>query len=149
MKASRALAAAFFILASASRTYAASYYVAPNGLDSNPGSQAQPWQTIQKAANMLSPGDTVYVRTGTYCNVHDIWNTGGNTSNSGNAFGIAVYGSSTTPATDIVIDSNNVHDLKTGSSESVVLNGNVTNFQVTNNTVHDNNNIGIDFIGFE
>jgi len=83
------------------------------------------------------------------CNVHDIWNTGGNTASSGNAFGIAVYGSSTTPATQLVIDSNEVHDLKTGSSESVVLNGNVTNFEVTNNSVHDNNNIGIDFAGFE
>ena len=30
-----------------------------------------------------------------------------------------------------------------------MLNGNVTGFEVTNNRVHDNNNIGIDFIGFE
>ena len=29
----------------------------------------------------------------------------------------------------------------------MTLNGNVTNFQVTNNLVHDNNNIGIDIIG--
>ena len=83
------------------------------------------------------------------CGIHDIFNTGGNPSNSGNAFGIAVYGTSTTPATDIVIDGNDVHNLKTGSSESVTINGNVTNFQVINNLVHDNNNIGIDFIGFE
>jgi hypothetical protein len=39
--------------------------------------------------------------------------------------------------------------LKTGSSESLVVNGNVTNFRITNNIVHDNNNIGIDIIGFE
>jgi parallel beta-helix repeat protein len=36
-----------------------------------------------------------------------------------------------------------------GSSESLVLNGNVELFQITNNIVHDNNNIGIDAIGFE
>ena len=83
------------------------------------------------------------------CSVHHISNTGGDTNHSGNAFGIAVYGSSTMPSTGVVIDGNDVHDLQTGSSESLVLNGNVTNFQVTNNTVHDNNNIGIDFIGFE
>jgi Right handed beta helix region len=83
------------------------------------------------------------------CNIHDIYNTGGTTSNSGNAFGIAVYGSSTTPASGIVIDGNDVHNLKTGASESLTINGNVTNFLVTNNTVHDNNNIGIDCIGFE
>jgi Right handed beta helix region len=48
-----------------------------------------------------------------------------------------------------VIDGNEVHDLKTGSSESLVVNGNVTNFRITHNVVHDNNNIGIDVIGFE
>jgi len=31
----------------------------------------------------------------------------------------------------------------------MVLNGNVTDFTVSNNVVHDNNNIGIDFIGYE
>jgi hypothetical protein len=42
------------------------YYVAPTGTDSNPGTQSQPWQTIQKAADTLVAGDTVYVRAGTY-----------------------------------------------------------------------------------
>jgi hypothetical protein len=42
-----------------------------------------------------------------------------------------------------------VHNLKTGSSESLVVNGNVDGFRVTHNTVHDNNNIGIDLIGHE
>jgi len=42
------------------------YYVALIGDDSNPGSAAHPWQTIQKAANTLIAGDTVYIRAGTY-----------------------------------------------------------------------------------
>lgn len=42
------------------------YYVAKNGSDSNPGTEAQPWLTIQKAANTLIAGDTVYVKAGTY-----------------------------------------------------------------------------------
>jgi len=68
----------------------------------------------------------------------------------GNGFGIAVYGTDArTPITDLIIDSNEVHHLKTGSSESLVVNGNVTNFRITRNVVHDNNNIGIDIIGFE
>ncbi len=68
----------------------------------------------------------------------------------GNAFGIAVYGTDAkTPITDLIIDGNEVHHLKTGSSESLVVNGNVTNFRITHNIVHDNNNIGIDVIGFE
>src|ERR1700761_3016103 len=68
----------------------------------------------------------------------------------GNGFGIAVYGTdANTPITELVIDGNEVHHLKTGSSESLVVNGNVTHFRITHNTVHDNNNIGIDVIGFE
>jgi hypothetical protein len=42
------------------------YYVAPTGNDSNPGTETQPWQTIQKAANTLTSGDTVYIRAGIY-----------------------------------------------------------------------------------
>lgn len=44
----------------------ATLYVAPNGSDSNNGSDAAPWQTLQKAANSVSPGDTVVVRPGQY-----------------------------------------------------------------------------------
>ena len=86
-------------------------------------------------------------------NVHHIENNfqGRDAPGSGgNGFGIAVYGTDAkTPITDLVIDGNEVHHLKTGSSESLVVNGNVTNFRITHNIVHDNNNIGIDVIGFE
>ena len=53
-------------LDSARTVQGATYYVAPSGEDSSPGSQAQPWQTLQKAANTLRAGDTVWVRSGTY-----------------------------------------------------------------------------------
>jgi hypothetical protein len=42
------------------------YYVSPDGNDSNLGTRTKPWNTIQKAAETLTPGDTVYVRKGTY-----------------------------------------------------------------------------------
>ncbi len=45
---------------------AATYYVAENGSDGAPGTLAAPWRTIQRAANAVAAGDTVYVRTGTY-----------------------------------------------------------------------------------
>ena len=86
-------------------------------------------------------------------NVHHIENNfqGRDAPGSGgNGFGIAVYGTDAkTPISELVIDGNEVHHLKTGSSESLVVNGNVTNFRLTKNVVHDNNNIGIDIIGFE
>jgi hypothetical protein len=81
--------------------------------------------------------------------VHDIA-TNVQGRNGGDAHGIAVYGTDPTHAsTDIVISGNEVYDCKLGSSESLVVNGNVQGFSVTKNTVHDNNNIGIDIIGYE
>jgi hypothetical protein len=68
---------------------------------------------------------------------------------NGNAFGISVYGTSKTPITQLVISGNEVYDLRTGESESVNVDGNVTHFAITNNLVHDNDNIGIDAIGYE
>lgn len=86
-------------------------------------------------------------------NVHHIQQTFGGRDapgRGGNAFGIAVYGTNAkAPITDLIIEGNEVHHLKTGSSESLVVNGNVTNFRITRNIIHDNNNIGIDVIGFE
>ena len=67
-----------------------------------------------------------------------------------NGFGVAIYGTDAkTPISDLVIEGNEVHHLKTGSSESLVVNGNVAGFRISKNIVHDNNNIGIDVIGFE
>ena len=211
------------------------YYVAPNGNDSNPGTQAQPWQTIQKAANTAGAGSTVYVRDGIYHEMVTINHSGNQaqgyinfenypnespvldgtgltisasasaaflitnqsyisiqgfeirnyitadaqtlpagiyitgkgshlqllnnrihnietnyTGNNGNAHGIGVYGTdSSEPISDLKIDNNQLYNLKLGASESMAINGNVTNFEVVNNSIHDNNNIGIDVIGFE
>jgi hypothetical protein len=216
-----------------------SFYVATTGDDSNPGTLAAPWRTVQHAADTARAGSTVYVRGGIYeelvtlkesgnasegfitfrsypnetaildaahftpsgrtavltienksyvrimgfeirnfhtaehrlaplgisvmgagshielikNNVHHIEQTfpGRDAPGSGgNGFGIAVYGTDAkAPITDLLIEGNEVHHLKTGSSESLVVNGNVTNFRITGNIVHDNNNIGIDVIGFE
>ncbi len=68
---------------------------------------------------------------------------------NGNAFGISVYGTSQTPINQLVISGNSVYNLKTGNSESVNVDGNVTHFSITNNLIHDNDNIGIAAIGYE
>jgi hypothetical protein len=57
----------------ASAFAAASYYVSKTGADTNPGTEQQPWLTIQHAANVVAPGSTVYVHAGTYqerVNIH-------------------------------------------------------------------------------
>ena len=42
------------------------FYVDPSGNNSNPGTSAQPWRTIQYAVTKVSPGDTVLVGDGIY-----------------------------------------------------------------------------------
>ena len=42
------------------------YFVDPNGSDKNGGSEANPWQTIQHAADSVAPGDTILLQSGTY-----------------------------------------------------------------------------------
>ncbi len=208
------------------------YYVSTSGDDSNAGTIAAPWRTIQHAANAVTAGDTVYVFGGIYnesvnfptsgtawapisfqsypgqtavidgtgvsvtgtqglinivgnlsyitvsgfeirnyttsspdlvpCGV---WITGSGTGirilnnrvhnitttseENGNAFGISVYATSQTPINKLVINGNELYNMRTGNSETLDVDGNVTNFRITNNLVHDNDNIGIDVIGYE
>ncbi len=214
------------------------YYVSTSGNDSNPGTFAQPWLTIQHAANTATAGATVNVMGGVY-NAYvsfpnsgtasapitfqsypvvvgttvqpavidgtgltvsgtqglitisgarsyitisgfeirnltsssrsavpcGVWITGSGTGvqilnnqihnivttseKSGNGCGLFAYGTSQTPITQLVVSGNELYNLKTGNSESMTFNGNVTYFQITNNIVHDNDNIGIDIIGYE
>lgn len=228
-----------FIMGINTKTVGQPYYVDQNGNDNNPGSLAEPWQTIQKAANTLAPGDIAYVRGGVY-NENVTINVSGSAidgyvafqnyenevpivdgtglsvppSNNGmffiidrnyiiiegfeirnyrtstpdiipvgihirgnahhiqlknnhihhietnaavdedlmgaDAHGIAVYGTSAPDSiNNILIEGNELHDLRLGSSEGLVLNGNVALFTVSNNIIYDCDNIGIDFIGFE
>lgn len=66
------------------------------------------------------------------------------------AFGVAFYGTQA-PASlnNITVSGNELDHMKTGCSETLTFNGNIDTFTVTNNLVHDNNNIGIDAIAFE
>ncbi|WP_339323305.1 right-handed parallel beta-helix repeat-containing protein [Paenibacillus sp. FSL W8-0194] len=217
----------------------AEYYVSPNGNDSNAGTLASPWKTLQHAADVATPGSKVYVRGGVYNQklkitrsgsaeqgtitfsnydnevpiidgtglsvsgtegivdltdakyitingfeirnytttqngvmpvgiyvhgtgsnitlsnnkVHDIKNTAapkGSDLEGRDAHGIAVYGTKAPDSiNNITIDDNELYNLVLGSSESLVVNGNVDTFHITNNVIHDNDNIGIDVIGFE
>lgn len=85
--------------------------------------------------------------------IHDIANTAmpeGSELAGKDAHGIAVYGTNAREALrDLTIDGNELYNLVLGSSESLAVNGNVDTFAITNNRIHDNDNIGIDLIGFE
>ena len=211
------------------------YWVALDGNDSGPGTSDEPWATLQKAADTVPAGATVYVRGGTYAQrvdihvsgepgspitfapapggavvldgsslqvpagqsamigidskryvtiqgfeitgygsdvsghvpigilvtgaadhirlagnlVHDLGTTFEG-RNGGDAHGIGVFGTTSDhPIDGVEIVDNELADLTLGSSEALVVNGNVTGFLIEGNRVHDTNNIGIDVIGFE
>jgi hypothetical protein len=68
------------------------------------------------------------------------------------AYGIAVIaaGSKTSPALQhVVVEDNTVTGTRTGQSETMTFNGDLTDFLVAGNVVHDTDNIGLDTIGWE
>ena len=76
------------------------------------------------------------------CRIHEI--------RGQDAMGIAVYGDDrSAPISHLVVVGNEIFDCDPAWSEAVTLNGNVVDFEVRDNVVHDVNNIGIDCIGGE
>lgn len=74
------------------------------------------------------------------CTVHGVRGT----------HGICAYArNDLAPVQGLTIEGCEVYDCECGDSESVVLNGNIDGFVIKDNVIHDNNNIGIDMIGFE
>lgn len=74
------------------------------------------------------------------CRVHDVRGE----------HGICVYArNDLAPVTNLTIEGCEVYDCECHWSESMVINGNVDGFLIEGNKIHDNNNIGIDMIGFE
>ena len=108
-------------------------------------------RNFRSTANTDEPAGIYVTGSGSYVQllnnkVHDIVTTA--EADNGNAHGIGIYGTATTPYSYVTVSGNEVYNMKTGWSETMTLDGNVTNFAVTGNTVHDNDNIGIDAAGW-
>ena len=97
----------------------------------------------------FSPVGICVKDTGNYDEVlnNTIYNIS-NTASGGNAHGILVRGeNASTTMTNITVSGNTIYDCTLGDSESLTMAGNLNTFTVSNNIVHDNNNIGIDCEG--
>lgn len=81
------LAACLFL--SSNAIHAATYFVAPNGNDANPGTEAQPWATVYRSTryggNYRMAGDTVILRGGVYSGPQHSIDLGYGIGNSGTA----------------------------------------------------------------
>jgi hypothetical protein len=42
------------------------FYVSPSGSDTNPGTSTRPWRSLQRAFDNVGPGQTVFLKGGTY-----------------------------------------------------------------------------------
>ena len=97
----------------------------------------------------IKPGsNNVYILN---CKIHDlgcIYNyTNFSDKDHFNGHGISIKGDKDNKTSNITIDGCEVYNLTTGRSESVVLNNNTEYFTLSNNCIHDNDNIGIDCAG--
>lgn len=93
-------------------------------------------------------GESIVLRDN---HIHHLGNDNGTMGSMDmNAHGIAIYGRDATKSiSDVHVVGNELDHLVLGASESLVVNGNVDGWSITDNNIHDNNNIGIDAIGFE
>lgn len=76
------------VLSLAASSQGATFFVDrnhPSAGDSRPGTESQPWKTIQHAVDSVSPGDTVYIKSGTYRERVMLTGSDGTSGKSGNA----------------------------------------------------------------
>ncbi len=119
MRVSRSLTLVVLLLAFASSAaFAATYYVAPNGLDTNPGTITQPWLTIEKANYAVVAGDTVNVRAGTY-------------AGSSNVLRLRADGTASAPITYNSYDGNLAAKIQYGMNVMGHSYGNINGFEST------------------
>jgi parallel beta-helix repeat protein len=129
------------------------YFVATNGLDSNPGTMTSPFATLNRAAQAAAPGDTVNVRGGTYLLQQPQW-----LGNSGTAAARIVFqsypgetaildGSQLPANTDALSIGGQYVDLKGFEVRNATHNGIVvwggSHDRILNDVVHDNQYSGI------
>jgi hypothetical protein len=65
--------ALFILLLICAEARAKTIFVATNGSDANPGTLVQPVATLKRALEMVSTGDTIYLRAGRYRIDHFLW----------------------------------------------------------------------------
>jgi hypothetical protein len=124
----------------------ATYYVSPTGGATASGAFSQPFATLQKANDMVVPGDTVFIRGGTY----------GITTPANSGAGISITKSGTSDADRIyfwayqreipVFDFSKMTISTTGYTHGIVVTGSWLHFkglEICNTTMNINSNCGM------
>ncbi len=128
------------------------YYVSENGQNSNPGTFAEPWETIQYGVDQLQPGDNLLIMEGIYNEKVQI-NESGSESNfitisnydegqvviDGSGITtqeavIEIYDQEYIIITGLIIANNEMID-----AQGILVENNCSNIGITNNMIHDIN----------
>lgn len=114
-----------FGIAGVSEVIAKEYFVAAsNGSDKNNGTKEAPLLTLEKGVSVLSPGDTLYVRGGTYQRNQQLWNSPSGTSWT-NAIMVKAYQNEKVivkPLPSTNFPGNSVFNFK-GNSQYIIMDG--------------------------
>lgn len=124
------------MLISLSFTSATTYYVSTTGSDTNPGTEAQPWLTIQKAANVAIAGDNVIVGNGTYAEMIETKRAGTQTS----PITFMGSGQTTIQSFGIFHEWNNVDNFRITASNAPIyaaITFTKSNIRITRNVIHN------------
>lgn len=137
---------------------AATYYVAPNGNNANPGTLAAPFATISKSVARLKPGDEVLVRGGTYRQTLLVQNVHGTAAAP---IHIRAYphekpiidGTGTKPNGVVIVTLSSWlrldgFDVRNGPKSGILL-YDVQDVKVRGNDVHDNFRFGIHVVSLD
>ncbi|MBO4458734.1 MAG: right-handed parallel beta-helix repeat-containing protein [Butyrivibrio sp.] len=109
---------------------------------------------LKKASEDIAPKG-IYIDEGSenvtidHCKIHDMGCKYSRDDGEYNAHGILVDGGVKQGTKNIAITNCEVYGLHLGNSEAVVVNGNVEDFKISRNKIHDCDNIAIDAIGYE
>lgn len=115
-------------------TFAATYYVSTSGLDTNPGTESQPWRTIAHANNVMVAGDTTNVEAGTYNEIVETTTSGTSTS----PITFQAVGSVITKTFNISSDYITIKGFEmTNANEGYMMLITGSHCDIENNTIHD------------
>ncbi|MBD2744797.1 right-handed parallel beta-helix repeat-containing protein [Coleofasciculus sp. FACHB-1120] len=134
------------------------YYVATNGSDSNSGTQSSPFATITYAAYKAKPGDTVYVRGGTYSFTKEQYIGSIGTSSNPIRYQSypgekAILDGSKTPSNTNIVNLAGAYNIFKGfevknSKFTGIVSWGGNNLQILNNTIYNSYRNGI-FVGYD
>ena len=92
-----------------------SFYVSLAGSDSNPGTEDSPWRTISYSISKARPGDTIYVRSGQYNGMLQVFNKNGEADKP---ITIRSY-----PGEQVIVNSDDWAGIYFNGSSRIVING--------------------------